>query len=509
MDLSGVEFKSLPSGLHAVKNDLIYFIHGANAGISAFVQAEADAAQRHASFVAVGALVPLSHGQLGRSWIHAEKLRELAKEVVKDTTDTRALELFWKQNRADEVGMRGAPPGSQPSSPISPSRKRKRMPSEATIAGFKTEGSWPLDHPALAMLSLLDTFGPLLFPLQRAALLRKRLLFLGGTPVQKNCNNVYNTSILSTIPQQLREILPVASEPLFQCRPLFSVGIQEMDVLADKSSQNPGWLTCTTDDILGEKKQLYDFKVEMSSISRSKSLWPTLKTADGKIIKASQRDHRRWQQLTKELKRLRKHSVERYSDDADDDEETSLLRANTAEDEPAEGPAPVRDESEVVEPSSWSALAYRGFMWWASAGEASAWENDETQADEELLFDLPDVAEILSLSSSSDNDDSSSSAVRESYFARAAATIIVAYFRRVTEGILRTMANVIEEADDNTEEGLSEDAITISFDDIRAMGLDSWSEVDKAFVIDMVRVWHGREAVVVDSGVQICGLRIC
>jgi hypothetical protein len=56
-----------------------YFIHDKHAGISAFVNVPADESQRNAQMLAVGALVPLSYGRLGKSWRHAEGLQELAK----------------------------------------------------------------------------------------------------------------------------------------------------------------------------------------------------------------------------------------------------------------------------------------------------------------------------------------------------------------------------------------------------------------------------------------------
>jgi hypothetical protein len=75
-----VEFKSLPSGLHNVEEDLVYFMHGSeHAGISAFVNKSAEQWERNAMMLAVGALVPLENGRLGRSWKHAEKLKELAE----------------------------------------------------------------------------------------------------------------------------------------------------------------------------------------------------------------------------------------------------------------------------------------------------------------------------------------------------------------------------------------------------------------------------------------------
>lgn len=63
-------------------SDLIarYFVHnGDYAGISAFINEPAEESERNALMLAVGVLVPLSHGRLGKSWKHAVGLKELAK----------------------------------------------------------------------------------------------------------------------------------------------------------------------------------------------------------------------------------------------------------------------------------------------------------------------------------------------------------------------------------------------------------------------------------------------
>lgn len=43
-------------------------------------------------------------------------------------------------------------------------------------------------HPALSLPDFIDAFGPLVFPLYRAALLRKRILFVTDAPVQTSCD---------------------------------------------------------------------------------------------------------------------------------------------------------------------------------------------------------------------------------------------------------------------------------------------------------------------------------
>ncbi|EME85700.1 uncharacterized protein MYCFIDRAFT_213962, partial [Pseudocercospora fijiensis CIRAD86] len=508
IDLDGVEYKSLPSGLHAVKEDLVYFVHGSCAGVSVFVQGEADARHRNANFVAVGALVlPLDHGVLGRGWVHAEELRSLSKHLVHNSTDTRPLELFWTKYRSDADPRRksAGPASSSPGG----GKKRKRSGSDATLAGFNADGAWPLDHPALSVPNILETFGPLLFPIHRAALSRRRILFLGSPSVQRNVNAVYITSVLSSIPRSLSENLPSEAEGILRSSPLFSIGIHDLPSLTTKTPDPKGWIATTTDDILREKKGLYDFLIELPSQTDPKRPWPRLRTSDGKIVKASQRDLRRWTLLRRELRRLRRQTVSRDADESsttESDRRPLLERRGTSsfgEDFYDMG-LQNRDESEAVEVSSWQAMAYRGFMWWASAGEASAWENDEAKADEELLFDMPDVANLFPGTSGQRRQED-----QESEYSRAAATTLVAYFQRVTEGLLRPLASIVEQADDDTEEGIQEDQIEVTGDAVRDMGLDSWSEADKNFVKDMMKTWFDREAIVADQGVRLCGVRIC
>ena len=79
VSLDGVEFKSLPSGLHNIRDDLVYFVHGSYAGVSAFINQPVGEEERNAAMLSVGILVPLSYGRLGRSWRHAENLKALAK----------------------------------------------------------------------------------------------------------------------------------------------------------------------------------------------------------------------------------------------------------------------------------------------------------------------------------------------------------------------------------------------------------------------------------------------
>ena len=489
-----------------MREDLIYFVHGAHAGVSAYLQGEADEQHRNANFVSIGALVPLIYGRLGKSWLLATELRQLAKDAVSNLEDTRLLEAFWNTYRQDETAAKNDTVSPsvvrRMSLPASLDRKRKRARSDANTV-FSAEEGIPSDHPALSVPQLLDTFGPLIFPLYRTALLRKRILLLGSPPVQRSCNFVYMLSILSSIPQSLSEIVQPDTEALLRIQTLFNVGIHDIPYLSQHKRKSR-WLACTTDDILGEKRDLYDILITLppsSPAGTGRRRWPDIRTSDGVPLKATQRDLRKYRLLCSELDHL--HSVRgRYRDSPDiaNDEHgsTPLMRASTTtllnevrHSEPAEG--------EVVEPVSWTAMAYNGFMWWASAGEMEAWENEEVRTDRQLFDDLPEMESLLQ----------HTGADEERHAAATTATIVTAYFHRLTAQVIQPLADIVEYADDETEEGIAESVIEISSDDIRAMGLDAWSAADKEFVKSAMELYFGREAMVAEDGTRICGVQIC
>lgn len=196
VELEGVvEYKSLPSGLHTVSEDLIYFVHDGFAGLSAFINAPVqDTEARNARMLAVGVLVPLSYGRLGRAWRHAEGLKAMAAALAKDSKDMSMLENYWKKSQdSDETKEEEESAIDTPSvglqTPNIPLRGhvRNRSASDGTALLPPGHRLSPF-HPAWSLTKLLDTFGPLIFPIQRAALLRKRILISCHAPVQEACN---------------------------------------------------------------------------------------------------------------------------------------------------------------------------------------------------------------------------------------------------------------------------------------------------------------------------------
>jgi DENN domain-containing protein 11 len=105
------------------------------------------------------------------------------------------LDEYWEENRIRE--SHDTANDADGDSPMLKSRSRNdsklngyRRPrgiSDATALMSSHQTLSP-HHPAISLPILVSDFGPLIFPLYRATLLRKRLLMVGEPPVEQNCN---------------------------------------------------------------------------------------------------------------------------------------------------------------------------------------------------------------------------------------------------------------------------------------------------------------------------------
>lgn len=345
---------------------------------------------------------------------------------------------------------------------------------------------------------------------------------------------VYNISILSSLSRSLLSLLPESSIDLTRLRPLFTVGVSDIDLLKNSKSDPKndseilqGWIACTTDDVLSTKSDLYDLLVLMPSAENKhaqRKVFPRLiestplltKTFPKFGQKSTQRDFHRYVHLHQGLERFPSGRIP--TDEGDEGDDTSSLDSHSSA---------YMENKHVVEPPSWSRVAYTSLVWWASAGDRrggfSEMEEIEMERDLSLL-----------------QNDSDEEQIRE--------VALVAYFHRFTNLIFTILAEAIARADgqdlcndgsENDEAGedvtvgensvervssLNNDdeddtrplileqgdhqPVEITQDDMTNMGLDSWSTSDKIFIEDMVSLWWGRKADVRAASVECCGLRI-
>lgn len=314
--------------------------------------------------------------------------------------------------------------------------------------------------------------------------------------------------------------------------------------LAASSDSESGWIACTTDSILAMKDTLWDMLVTMPlphTAQAKDHVWPTVECPRGNVVKATQRDLRRFRSLKNALLRLESHSSLLSADSPGASSTTSRPPATPIR--PSDDPL-VDETDKIVEPQTWTALAYNGFMWWASAGEQARSNEAEEQAhDAGLLADMfssssmsmsMNVPRSADLTSSSATPFASSALLQpeEAHIELA----VIAYFHRLTTIILTKLADLVEDRgddDDNsdTESNMMDDGIDdeeeddvllgqsgdggdgrgirISIEALRSMGLDIWSASDVGFVREALAVWFGRRAFVEGRGVELCGVRVC
>lgn len=317
-------------------------------------------------------------------------------------------------------------------------------------------------------------------------------------------------------------------------RSLFTVGIHDIPNLQEEATKHeaaklstgyleegnwsPGWAACTTDEVLTIKTGLYDVIVELPAqveSSEEERRWPRIKTCTGKEVKATQRDLRRFRILHAELRKTQRHSVdmprngEEDEEEDEDDNDSAALLGSSSRPESENGDGEIYADN-LIEPSTWAALAYSGFMWWASAGEKDGSLSEEADRDRALLGDLSDFMTMSHASLRSSDD-----AMAQTWYHGAAAphTAIIAYFHRLTAEIFSTLGDIVDAADDEENDGeeaeSEEKSVMVHGDDVSRMGLDVWSETDKEFVQELLRMYFGRGSYVHGGSIECCGIKIC
>lgn len=363
-------------------------------------------------------------------------------------------------------------------------------------------------------------------------------------------NSVYDISVLSNVPLAVTDLLSATAPPT-RLRPLFTIGVHdipllEADLLASKQppvtspgsslTENEdlghGWIACTTDSILAMKSRLYDVLITMPpphAENAVQKLWPKVETSKKIEVKATQRDLRRYKTLRWGLSRASPPSSQ--TQDEEPVRATSSATSVVREDIFFNLP----DTDDIVEPLSWSALAYSGFMWWASAGEQLLHSEEESESDSQLLSGLslspssPITPRPRSISSTSLQKFKMNGSISEGEAQQEMA--LIAYFHRLTTQILSTVSDIIDATDSDDERendhaplnptshsledcGEDEDgdtgpAMYVTNQDILRMGLDEWSIGDHEFIEEVAKAYFARRAKVEGRNVDVCGIRIC
>jgi len=344
---------------------------------------------------------------------------------------------------------------------------------------------------------------------------------------------VYDLSVLSNIPLAVSDLLAPTAPPQ-RLRPLFSIGVHDIPLLEEdlkaskaaatisgsEDTENRdeigcGWIACTTDSILAMKSTLYDVLITMPPLYSEdavEKVWPKVESPQGVEMKATQRDLRRYKALRWGLSHhiSPPPSPRRFSNDSDEPSTRATISAAPPRDNPM---LDIPETDNIIESLSWSALAYSGFMWWASAGEQRLHSDEESEADAGLLAGLalsPSTPRTPKTPSESTTSLKTEGGAKQEM-------AIIAYFHRLTTQLLTVLSDIVDvtDSDDEREAGEHSDnedtgpAVYVSSEDVERMGLDVWSTHDHEFVEQLARDYFGRRAQVEGRTIDVCGVRIC
>lgn len=404
---------------------------------------------------------------------------------------------------------------------------------------------------------------------------------------------MYDISVLSNIPHHVLDLLDPSAQAQ-RLKPLFTVGVHDIPSLLEYQAASnhvgsdedddttavedtgTGWIACTTDSILSMKEDLWDMLIVMPpaySSNAKEKVWPTVECPKGVPIKATQRDLRRFRSLQAGLSRLAtlppaagttatplSPSASRRSD-GPGSASPDIRRSTTSGLGTGVGESLVPmgddDTDSIVEPPTWAALAYSGFMWWASAGEQRrALEAEEAAQDASLLADLgpsrpamqdaptlglfgsraaglADSISSLNAQPAAGSGEAGDGDGNEDGVRASAELAIIAYFHRLTTQMLSVLADVVESSDDDDmlgvdvaatdEEDASEELGLLGRGDgdnsqgcmrvdssvLAQMGLDVWSGGEGYFVRELTARYFARRVYVEGKGVEVCGMRVC
>ncbi|CEP60825.1 Anr2p LALA0_S02e00474g [Lachancea lanzarotensis] len=454
--LDNLEFKSIPSGIHEKHKDVVSFVirkqdsfEDVFYGVSCFEQnglalsGETDQLDRsEVRMYSLGIVLDVNFRYKGvsKSKYYDWKPNQFvsAAEYIDDIQD---LLLHWSQKQANitsenlnyelfETYFESnciKPETASLSSPI----LRQSWQSSATFTGSPRVLQDKHPHMLESLTQWFSFLGPLIFPLWKAAIVRRRILIIVGDGVSfEKCNAlVYCLSILSLFPHNISD--GDHEQPL---QPLYTIGITDIEALRQHvaramSSQNDnfeisGFVACTGDAILEDRPELYDVCLR---INGDDSL-PHIKSSEGNTIKATPHELELYQKLV-----------------------PSYLGYELSHEE-------VEKINQLIEPTTWSQYVIDGFYWWATAGYMKP---SYHKSDEDLMTEVDlerdNIEIVLSL---------------------------VGYFHGRISRLYDTLKNALESGE--------EDIVTVSPIFLTANSLDCFSQGDYDFLSLVCRHWFNR-----------------
>ncbi|KAG0683540.1 hypothetical protein C6P40_000052 [Pichia californica] len=311
------------------------------------------------------------------------------------------------------------------------------------------------DHMIDSLIPFVNNFGPLIFKIWKISLLRKAIILyspynsssiiVDGNEEIKHSNFtigdmskfLFCISLISSIPKELEDKLTRSingniNNLLFN-RPIYNVCVNDIFQLVKLDTN---YLASTTDQIIIEKDNLYDYsiKLPLNLNDQSLNIPEILNSTTNKIEYATPKDFEKFKILYSKLNHT-----------------NDLL--------------PIA--SKVSDIRSIQELIWNGLSWWATAGESYKSINEEFNIEFEYFDNL-----------SNDNIDK--------------LITLVGYFQTLTIKLFTVVIDLIDRYDN--ELSIENNSILIlDAHDIQEMGLDPYSSSDCEFVINFIKIWWKRD----------------
>eukprot|EP00298_Acanthocystis_sp_HF-20_P011420 c19385_g1_i1.p1 GENE.c19385_g1_i1~~c19385_g1_i1.p1 ORF type:complete len:389 (-),score=92.96 c19385_g1_i1:26-1192(-) len=247
INLLSIEFKSLPSGLHDVESDFVYFKLNDSYCVACFNRLKTnDKAERNAKMCSIGIMMNNYEGLVQ----HLEFLSVESRRFNRGEFDkTRLLQFF---------------------SEFSHPKTDSQISFHSTFRPFST-----------SFIEFIQYFGPSVFTIWKSILLKQRILLFNKAPISSLsnrsgwCKGLISNHVWNKLGSET-------------CASLFHVSIAEHDFISKSSS----YIACTTDRIYSEKESLWDIFFEGNKFKTSKKV---------KYLNPTRGDKLRFNKLWKEI----------------------------------------------------------------------------------------------------------------------------------------------------------------------------------------------------------------
>ncbi|RPD53578.1 hypothetical protein L226DRAFT_509969 [Lentinus tigrinus ALCF2SS1-7] len=265
LDLSNVEFSCLPSGLHLIERDVVYFTKDDHQGVCVF-RRRRTSEDGHRGFRLSSLGILLAKSPRARPWQHVAALKELVNTIynsMEDRDTLEPLESDWDPARA-----------------FFEERKVRDDGSSSTWEGWGPELEGPRSDcaPTTHLPHLLRILGPSSLTLYKHILGRRRVLVITRPPVEAACI-LCQVAADTCYEEQVSELVSgydsdesddepprrLKGKSAAAVKVLGMVTLNDLDKLEFESKSGRGWIACTTDSIFLDKPSYYDLLIDLRS----------------------------------------------------------------------------------------------------------------------------------------------------------------------------------------------------------------------------------------------------